>query len=330
VELRRARDEDYDAVAAFTRDTWADRGGSDYVPRVYHDWIAGDPERRLTLVADASDEPDAEEGAVAAIAQVVLLSEWEAWLSGMRVAPDYRRRGLATRVTRACFDWARERGARVGRNWVHSWNATSLALSRTAGFDPGVETRWARPAPDPDAEPSPAIDGGVDADGDADPDAAWAFWTRSGARGALDGLAMDAAEAWAASTLTRERLHAAAEDDRLLTVVDGGIRGFALRNRTDAREDEDEDEDGAGATTAEYAVAAWAAGDSEAAAALLDAVARDAARAGAGETRVLVPEGPGWVSDVALAGAAPAEEPSFVMAADLTDPRTRGDDEPVA
>jgi polygalacturonase len=154
---------------------------------------------------------------------------------------------------------------------------------------------------------------------------------------------MDPAESWAASTLTRERLHGAADDGRLLTVVDGGTRGFALRNRTVTREAEGEDEGGGedegvdgertggtGTTTAEYAVAAWADGDREAAAALLDAVARDAAGAGADGTRVLVPEGPGWVSDAALAGADLAEEPSFVMAADLTDPRTRGDEEPAA
>jgi hypothetical protein len=69
-------------------------------------------------------------------------------------------------------------------------------------------------------------------------------------------------------------------------------------------------------------VAAWA--DPAAADALLAAVARDAARVGADETRVLIPESVQWVSDAALAGADIAEEPSFILAADLTDPKTVG------
>jgi GNAT superfamily N-acetyltransferase len=325
LRLRPARPADYDAVEAFTRDTWADREGTDYIPRIYHDWIAGDGGTQRTLLFDASDAVEADEadvpggeGAdeVAAIAQVVLLSEWEAWLQGMRVNPAYRRRRLATRLSRACFDWARERGATVARNWIHSWNVPSLGLSRTAGFQPGIETRWAKPEP-ADAAGSP---GDLTVTDDAA--AAWGFWTRSETRTALHGLALDDEETWAVSTLTRERLAAAAGDGRLV-VVRGpdGTRGFSYRNRTYTYEAE-----GEATTYAEYAVGAWAPGDDAAARGLFDAIARDAAAAGADETRVFCPERVEWISDAALAGVELADEPSFNLEADLTDERTYGSD----
>jgi GNAT superfamily N-acetyltransferase len=314
VHVRPARADDYEAVVHVTEDTWDDRGG-DYIPRVYRDWIEGegaDDGDRRTLVLDARDPSrhaeTASPGDVAAIVQVVLLSPYEAWLQGMRVAPDYRRRGLATRLTHAAFGWARERGATVARNMVHSWNAASVGLSRRAGFDAGIEFRWVRPAPDADAGAAPDLRVTDDAD------AGWAFWTDSDARTALAGLALDAAESWAASELTRERLHAAADDGRLFVVRgDGtGTRALSLRNRTYTVERTGEGE----RTCAEYAVGAWA--DPDAAAALLAAVARDAAAEGADETRVPIPEGVRWLGDAAASGADLAEEPTFVLAADLT------------
>ncbi|WP_148416823.1 GNAT family N-acetyltransferase [Haloferax sp. KTX1] len=302
MEIRPARPEDYDAVAAFTRDTWADRGVSDYLPDVYHDWIAPGESDRATLVVDMGEETPSDE--VAAIAQVVMLSEYEGWAQGMRVAPDYREQGLATRLSRALLDWARERGARRVRNMVHSWNVPSLGTTRTAGFDPGVEFRWAKPDPDPTADPEAAV--GHDAD------AAWAYWTGCEARTALSGLALDPVESWALSELTRERLHDAADDDRLFVVGDDRATGFTYRNRTFSRESDDEGE----VTWAEYAVAAW--DDASACGSLLDAVRRDAASVGADRTRVLFPERVDWVSDASLARSDLAEEPTFVMEADVS------------
>jgi hypothetical protein len=64
--FRPATHDDHDDVAAFTQDTW---DGGDYLADVYPDWIEG--ENKRTLVADAGDE-------IAGIAQMVMLSEWEA------------------------------------------------------------------------------------------------------------------------------------------------------------------------------------------------------------------------------------------------------------
>ncbi|KAB1198531.1 MULTISPECIES: GNAT family N-acetyltransferase [Haloferax] len=302
MEVRPARPDDYDAVEAFTRDTWADRGGSDYIPDIYHQWIEPGEYPQATLLVDMGDETPSDD--VAAIAQMVMLSDYEAWAQGMRVAPEYREQGIATHLTHALFDWAREQGARRVRNMIFSWNVPSLANSRHVGFDPGMEFRWATPTPDADADPALAVTD--------DADAAWALWTESEMRTALSGLALDPTESWAVSELTRSKLHDSAADDRLFVVSDDRVSGFTYRNRTYSREVEDEGE----VTWAEYAVAAWE--DTDACRALVDVIRRDAASVDADRTRVLVPEGVEWISDVSVARSDVAEQPTFVMEADLS------------
>ncbi|WP_227353440.1 GNAT family N-acetyltransferase [Haladaptatus salinisoli] len=295
IELREATHDDYEAVAAFTENTWPDRDGGDYIPHIYHDWIEGDGKR--TVVAAAGDD-------IAGIVQAVALSEWEAWGQGMRVNPDFRGRGVATDMTRDLFDWARGQGATVFRNMVFSWNVAGLGQSRAVGYDPVTEFRWAHPDPDPDATPAMAVT--------ADADAAWRFWSGSDARAHLRGLALDFAESWALSELTRDDLHRAAADDDLFVVQGDGTRGFSYA----LREYERESEDGEERTWVEYGVGAWA--DADAARSLFAAIARDAGRRGADRTRVLIPETPRCVSDAAYCRVAVADEPDFVLGADLT------------
>ena len=306
VRVRAARHDDYDAVAAFTRETWPDRDSTDYIPRVYHDWIEGDERRKRTVVAEV-------DGEVAGLAQSVLLSEWEAWNQGLRVHPEYRGRGVSTAITEDLFEWARERGAATARVMVFSWNEAGLGQTRAMGYAPTTEFRWAHPEPDADAGRD------LDAEVTVDPDAAWRFWTDSTARDHLRGLALDDDESWAVSQLTRADLRAAADDDGLFAVRDGGTRGFAHRVREFDREVESDDsESGSGETEqwAEYGVGAWA--DADSAEAVLAAIARDAADRGADRTRVLIPETVGTVSDVAACRVDVSDEPDFVMAADLT------------
>jgi GNAT superfamily N-acetyltransferase len=310
--IRRARSEDYDEVVSFTENTWPERGG-DYIPRIYHDWIADDGEDQRTFVIER-------EGCVAGICQGVLLSEYEAWAQGMRVDPAYRDEGLSTRLNDALFDWAAAGGAAVCRNMVFSWNAGGLGGSRAAGFDPCMEFRWAHPEPSRDADPELPIG--------ANPDAAWSYWQRSDARDALGGLALDSEESWAVSTLARTDLREAAEETRVFTVRKEGTRGLAYRTRDYEREvtpDEDgkgegtDEESGATPKTerfAEYGVGAWA--NVEAARLLFEAIAADAAAIGADRTRVLIPETPRHVSDAAFCRIETSPEPDFVFEADLT------------
>ena len=297
--VRQARADDADAVAAFTSETWSEQGRGDYLADVFPEWVETDGDDQRTFVADAGGE-------AVGVVQGRLLTESEAWAQGMRVAPDHRGRGVGTTLTDALLGWARERGASVCRNMVFSWNVAGLGQSRAAGFDPCTEFRWAEPDPDPDADPA--------LDASADPADAWSFWTASDARTTLRGLAMDDEESWAVSELRRDQLRTAADDDRLFVVRDGGTRGFTYR----AYDYDREGEDGGTETWGIYGVAAW--DDPEAARALFRAVARDAAEADIDNTRVLIPEGVRWVSDAAAARTPVADEPDFVLAADLSDP----------
>jgi GNAT superfamily N-acetyltransferase len=289
--FRPATHDDHDDVAAFTQDTW---DGGDYLADVYPDWIEG--ENKRTLVADAGDE-------IAGIAQMVMLSGWEAWGQGLRVNPTFRGHGVSERITYELFDWARDQGATVARVMVFSWNQAGLGQARSTGYDPVSEFRWLQPDPDPDADPTVH----------ADPDAAWSFWTDSEAREQLGGLALSMDESWATQELTREMLARAADETALLAVGDDdGTHALSYRTRTFERETDD----GETETWAEYGVGAWE--HLDAAAVLRDAIAADAAEIGADRTRVLIPETVRFVSDGASLRANIAEEPDFLLAADLT------------
>ena len=302
VTVRPATPEDHDAVTAFTQDTWSERDVDDYIPDVYPEWVAGDGDDQRTLLAGV-------DGSAAGICQAVLLSEYEGWLQGMRVNPEFRGRGVGLALVDELLSWCREGGASVARNMVFSWNDGGLGQSRAAGFDPGIEGRWAHPEPDPEADIDPALTLVED------PDAAWGCWMRSDARDVLGGLGLHPEEAWALWEVGHERLHALADDRRVLAVQDErGTQAMAARVRVDERETETGVEE-----HAIYGPSAWA--DLDAARALFDAIAADAAAIGADATRVLIPETPRHVSDVAAARADASDEPIFVLEADLTGER---------
>jgi len=295
VSVRRARADDHAAVRAFTEDTWRDRDAGDYVPEAFPEWVAGDGERQRTVVATA-------DGDVVGLVQAVLLSDYEAWFQGMRVHPAHRGEGVSGALNDACFDWARDRGAAVARLMVFSWNAPALAAARATGFDPATEFRWAHPEADADAT---GADGAPTVR--AAPDDAHAHWSGSDAHAHLGGLGLDLGESWALSRADRGTWH----DAERVLAVGRPVRAATYRSRTYER-----DGDAGTETWAEYGVGAWA--DLDACRDLLAAVARDAAAVGADRTRVLVPETARHVSDAARAGAALADDPDFVLGADLT------------
>ncbi|QSW97807.1 GNAT family N-acetyltransferase [Haloterrigena alkaliphila] len=319
LEIRRATHDDYEAVADFTGDIWADRGG-DYIPRIYHDWLEDDPgQGKKTFLATV-------DGEAAGIVQGVLLSDDEAWFQSMRVAAEHRRKGVSRRLNEALFEWARERGAAVGRVMIFSWNTASFGAARASGYEPLTEFRFAHPDPD-------AADLESEADGSyrvsSDPTAAWRYWTHSDAREHLNGLALSPEESWAVRELRRGDLERLADETAVFAVEGSdGLAGAAYRSRTYDQEVDVEDEDssdsgGANAepetrteTWAEYGVGAW--DDVDAARALFAAIARDAADRGADETRVLIPETARYVTDAPAAGVGVSDEPDFVLGIDLT------------
>ena len=301
--IRDGRDDDAARVATLTADTWPDREAGDYVGDAYPRWVreAADRADRRVLVGER-------DGTVVAVVRGGLLSETEGWASGLRVAPAARGEGVGARLTRATLDWLRSAGATVCRNLVFGWNAPSLALSRSTGFEPLTEFRFVTLTPDRDADTESAV---VD-----DARAALSFWDACRAKRCLAGLALDPGETWAFSRLTSERVRTAAEEDRLIAVGAGAeVDGMTLRTRVH--------DYGDGERIAEYGVGAWQPGSVEAASALVDAVRGDAARAGADRARVVVPERAAWVTDAASAGARLADAPDFVLAADLTEQETQ-------
>ncbi|MGB9987535.1 N-acetyltransferase family protein [Salarchaeum japonicum] len=296
VEIRQARLDDHEAVAAFTQDTWSDqRDSGDYIPRVFEDWVESDDDAQRTFVADV-------DGTAAGVFQIVLLSDHEAWAQGMRVDPDHRGKSLGTRMTHAGFDWARERGATVARNMVFSWNVMGLGLSRAAGFEPETEFRWVHPEPDPDATHDYAETDDVNT--------AWRAIQSSRAFDELAGLGLDLNEAWALTEITPGTLRDA---PRTIALTDDrGARAAAYPVRDYDRETDDGDT----ATWADYGVGVWH--DAQACEALLAAVSRDAAANDIDRVRVLIPEDAQFVSDAAYARVDIGDEPDFVTAADLT------------
>ncbi|MDY6764648.1 MAG: GNAT family N-acetyltransferase [Halobacteria archaeon] len=304
---REARHDDYESVVSFTRDTWSERGIDDYIPRVYHDWIDDDGDKHTLVMADGDE--------IGAIAQCVLLSEHEAWGQGLRVNPKYRGEGVSERITHALFDWAYENGARVMRNMVFSWNVAGLGQSRKVGYEPITEFRWAKPEPDPNADP--------ELDVVEDPASAWSYWVKTDARDHLKGLTLDMDESWAMSELTLNDLKRASDETKVLAVQKrGGTSGMAYRAREFEREAENEGDNGDSQVReterwVEYGVGVWDGADS--ARSLLGAISKDAADMGADKARVLIPESVRYVSDTALARVNFSEEPDFVLGADLTD-----------
>ncbi len=290
--IREATLEDHEGVKAITAETW---DGGDYLHHVYPEWLEGDNKHTLVATVD---------GEVAGLAQVVMLSEHEAWGQGLRTAPEHRGKGISEEITYELFDWAREQGAVVSRAMVFSWNQAGLGQSRATGYDPITEFRWLQPDPDAGALPDTITH---------NPDAAWAYWTGSDACDSLAGLALSLDESWAVQELTRELLHRVASETTVLTVTDDeGTQGFSYRTRTFERDNDD----GESELWAEYGVAAWE--DIETARTLIDAIGVDAAELGADRTRVLIPETAQYVSDGAFLRANIGNEPDFVVAADLT------------
>lgn len=131
IEFRAARPEDREAVLVFCANTW-DWG--DYIEYVWDEWLH-DPKGKL-FVATVDGQP-------AAVAHVQMLTATEAWMEGLRVAPEYRNRGIARAMNDVQMAEVLARGATVVRLITESTNAASIhmiesanALHRVAAYAP--------------------------------------------------------------------------------------------------------------------------------------------------------------------------------------------------
>jgi Acetyltransferase (GNAT) family. len=136
VTVRTADSTDAAAVERITQNTWPDRAEDDYVGSVFPEWVAADDgETAQTVVITVNsqphpDDPDSRQNStnVVGVAQVCTLSETEAWIQGLRIAPTYRGRGLATVLIQTLCAVARAMDTTIVRGIVFSWNSASLGL----------------------------------------------------------------------------------------------------------------------------------------------------------------------------------------------------------
>ncbi len=122
VTIRRARPSDKRAILDITRTIW---GGNDYVPEVFNAWLK---DRRGGLwLALAGERP-------VGIAKLSLVGDREACLLTLRVAPRWRRRGVARALLAFRLERARRLGARVARLDTADDNVAVHRLMRRFGF----------------------------------------------------------------------------------------------------------------------------------------------------------------------------------------------------
>src|SRR2546430_12630805 len=120
--IRRARPADKRQVLEPVRTFW---GGPDRVPAVFDRWV---PHRSGPLfVAESS-------GRVVGMGKLTVVSPAEAWLEGGRVAPRWRRRGVATALFAHRIAYAQERGFRLVRFSTASDNTPIHRAGRRFGF----------------------------------------------------------------------------------------------------------------------------------------------------------------------------------------------------
>ncbi len=129
--LRDARASDKELLAPWTTHTFA---WGDYVVDSFDRWLAH-PNSRVLVAADDTDEP-------VAVARGVLLSPDELWLQGIRVHPDWRRRGIASKLGESLQQWGAQQSAKVALLMVEDWNEAACDQVTHLGFR--ETTTWLR------------------------------------------------------------------------------------------------------------------------------------------------------------------------------------------
>ena len=120
--IRRARPSDKRDVIAAVRTLW---GGNDRIPDVFDAWVTH--RTGPFFVAESG-------GRVVGMGKLTVVSPTEAWLEGGRVAPRWRRKGIATALIAHRIAYARERGFRVLRFSTASDNTPIHRAAKTFGF----------------------------------------------------------------------------------------------------------------------------------------------------------------------------------------------------
>src|SRR2546428_1561334 len=121
--IGRARRSDKRDVLAAVRTLW---GGHDRIPDVFDAWVTH--RTGPFFVAESA-------GRVVGMGKLTVVSPTEAWLEGGRVAPRWRRKGIATALIAHRLAYARERGFRVVRFSTTSDNTPIHRAAKMFGFE---------------------------------------------------------------------------------------------------------------------------------------------------------------------------------------------------
>jgi GNAT superfamily N-acetyltransferase len=117
IAIRPTRTEDRAAILAFSQQTWE---WGDYIERIWDEWLA-DPQGQL-FTATAESRP-------VGIIRLQMVTPNDAWLQGLRVDPEYRRRGIARALHETATAEAMQRGASYIRETIESDNISAMHLA---------------------------------------------------------------------------------------------------------------------------------------------------------------------------------------------------------
>ncbi len=121
--IRPARTSDRGAMERICAHTFE---WGDYIPEVWDDWLA--EKEAIVFVGEM-------EGRVVALSKVTFHATGQAWLGGMRVDPEYRRRGIAGAFLEHSLSCSRARGARVARLGTGDHNVAAQTVASRAGME---------------------------------------------------------------------------------------------------------------------------------------------------------------------------------------------------
>ncbi|KUO93117.1 MAG: GNAT family N-acetyltransferase [Thermocladium sp.] len=121
MEFRQATSLDSEEIKSFTMDTFP---WGDYLPNEVDTWIKNGNVYVMT-----------DNGRIVAVASMLFLFQETAWLRGLRVRKQERRRGIGKAITMNMLELARSNGARRAMLMVAEWNTASRMLVKSLGFE---------------------------------------------------------------------------------------------------------------------------------------------------------------------------------------------------
>ncbi len=139
MEIRDAQPSDKETVVDFCKNTFS---WGDYIADVWDDWIL----KGSLFVA-------VEDAIQVGLCHMVFTDDRQAWVEGIRIHPDYRRRGYGRKMISHCESI--KKSIKVIRMIIESENTSSINLAQSMGYY--MEDRWRLYALTPQKETSSVI-----------------------------------------------------------------------------------------------------------------------------------------------------------------------------